>query len=328
MERKNKKSGVSAITCLVILMLVGAAAFLLMKKPEKKPSEPAEIPSQSELGTITYEGQKYNYNVNLMNILFLGIDNYDEIRDDNIPGESGQSDCILIISMDKTTKTVKILQIPRDTMTEIDIYDANGNYYTSVQEQIATQYAYSIGGESSCWATKKTVSELLYDLQIDGYIALDMAAISIINDAAGGVTITIPEDYTGIDSAFQQNATITLDGKQAEKYVRYRDTNEDFSNNERMQRQTQYIPALLSAVKTKVTGHEDFYSKFLPLVEKYMVTDLTESQIEDFMHYELADSEMIRIPGEGKKGEVFEEYYVDEKELKKILIETFYISEK
>ena len=328
MERKNKKSGILAIACFVILMLGGVAALLLLKKPENKPSEPTEIPSQSELSTITYEGQKYSYNVNLMNILFLGIDNYDEIRDDNIPGESGQSDCILIISMDKTTKTAKILQIPRDTMTEIDIYDMNGNYYTSVQEQIATQYAYSIGGESSCWATKKTVSELLYDLQIDGYIALDMAAISIINDAAGGVTITIPEDYTGIDAVFQKNATITLDGKQAEKYVRYRDTNEDFSNNERMQRQTQYIPALLSAVKSKVAGHEDFYSKFLPLVENYMVTDLSESQIEEFMHYELADSEMIRIPGEGKKGEVFEEYYVDEKKLKKILIETFYILEK
>ena len=84
-------------------------------------------------------------------------------------------------------------------MTDIDIYDANGNYYTSVNAQLATQYAYGNAEQSSCWAKKKTVSELLFDLPIDGYVSLNIDAISTMNDAVGGVEITIPEDYTVID---------------------------------------------------------------------------------------------------------------------------------
>ena len=75
-----------------------------------------------------------------------------------------------------------MLQVSRDSMTDVDIYDANGNYYTSVRAQIATQYAYGDGKQSSCLAMEKTVSELLYDLPIAGYVSLDIAGIHAMQD--------------------------------------------------------------------------------------------------------------------------------------------------
>lgn len=320
MERRNKKN---LILVLLFLLIFGIAIWQLLKwenTPEENPDE-----SQSSIGTVEYEGKTYKYNTNITNILFLGIDNNSEMTESTSPGNAGQSDCIMLLSLNKETKEATILQIPRDTMTDVDIYDMNGNYYATVYEQVATQFAYSIGGESSGWATKKTVSELLFDLPIDGYLAIDMASIPIINDALGGVTVTFEEDYTEINPEFVEGTTLTLNGEQADDFIHYRDTTQSFSNYGRMQRQLQYVPALIDAIKNKVGEGGDYYETFYPLVEKYMVTDLSISQINELADYNLVTSEVQVLPGEGKKGEKYEEFYVDEKILEKNMIEMFYI---
>lgn len=313
------------ILFLIICFLIVQGMKTLFK--EKEPEWDNSL-SQSSIDEITYNGQQYQYNSNLVNILYLGIDNYDVIRNDMMPGNAGQTDCIMILSLNKETKEAKILQIPRDTMTEIDIYNRSGDVFKTVTEQIATQYAYCTGGTNSCWAAKKTISEMLYDLPIDAYLAMDMASISLVNDAVGGVTLTIPKDYTMIDPAFQKGATLTLMGEQAYDYVHWRDTNASFSNNDRMERQVQYIPAMIDTIRSNAELEGNYYDTIYPLVEKYMITDLQEDEINELAKYNLAVSDIQRLPGEGKKGEIYEEFYLDEENLQKMLIETFYILKK
>lgn len=326
MERKSKGKKVLLLILLILACLALAWGLKhIFAEPE---AEWDDDQSQMDINQITYEGKKYSYNTNLMNILFLGVDNTDMLTEDHLPGETGQSDCIMILTLDKEKKEGRILQIPRDTMTEVDLYDAGGNYSATVTEQIATQYAYSIGGKSSCFATKRTVSELLYELPIDGYLAMEYSSIAIVNDAVGGVTITVPQDYTMIDPAFEKGATLKLTGEQAHDYVRWRDTNASFSNNDRMERQVQYIPALINAIRSYVGEDGDYYKKLYSLVEKYMLTDLGEEEINGLAEYELITSDVKYLPGEGKKGEKYEEFYVNEKKLQKMLIETFYILEE
>lgn len=320
-DNKKKKLLLVIIFLLIILILAFLLKFLF-SEPE---SEWDDTLSQDWFNEITYEGKQYRYNTDLTNILFLGIDNESGIRDDNMPSEAGQSDCIMLLTLDQATKKARILQIPRDTMTEVDVYNVGGNKFKTLTAQIATQYAYCIGGNSSCVATKQTVSELLYDLPIDGYLAMDYSSIAPVNDAIGGVTITIPEDYTMIDSAFEKGATLKLTGEQAHRYVRFRDTNAAFSNNERMERQVQYIPAMIDTIRKNAKQSENYYSTLYPLVEKYMVTNLNESQIEKLIKYDLVTDSIEFLPGEAKQGEIYEEFYVNEEKLKKMLIETFYI---
>ena len=246
--------GIAGILCIALL----TAGYLKKTSEAKKVSQnkqtsQAEV-SQASDNTIEYNGHKYEYNTDLENYLFIGVDKKEEVTLQDTPGTAGQADCVMILSANKQTKKVKVLQVSRDSMTDVDIYDANGNYYTSVRAQIATQYAYGDGKQSSCLAMEKTVSELLYDLPIAGYVSLDIAGIHAINDAVGGVTITVPEDYTYINSVFQKGAEITLTGDLAELYVRYRDINQEGSNNERMRRQTQYIPALISTIRQNTSG--------------------------------------------------------------------------
>ncbi len=324
-RREKKKILLFLILLIAFCLIVFLGWKIFFEEPE---SEWDDSLSQSTIDYITFEGKQYQYNTNLKNILFLGIDNHDEIREDNIPGEAGQSDCIMLLTLDSVSKTARIVQIPRDTMTDIDIYDAHGEYYTTVTEQLATQYAYSTGGKNSCWATKKTVSELLYDLPIDGYLAMDMAAIPIVNDAIGGVTLTIPENYTRIDPAFKKGKTLTLTGQQAYDYVHYRDYDKAFSNNGRMQRQIDYIPAMIDTIKGNVDMDGNYYDILYPLVENYMVTDLQEDEVNRLAEYQLDTENILILPGEGRKGEKYEEFYLDKEKIQKFLIETFYILKK
>lgn len=328
MKSRYGKTAVVTICILVILgVLAGTGIYIFRNMDGHKE---AVVPSGDDEGvisgskgdTIFHQGQEYIYNKNLTNILFMGVDKSEPVSLQEMPGNAGQTDSLLLISLDSENHEAKILQISRDVMTEVDLYDVSGNYYTSVEAQIATQYAYGNGVQSSCWATRKTVSELLYELPIDGYLSLNLDAIRVMNDAVGGVTLTIPEDYTQIDPAFAAGSTVTLTGDQAERYVRFRNTDETGSNAGRMERQLQYIPALLNAVKGRSGG--DYYEKYYPLLEPYLVTDMSAEQINDMAGYELNTENAETVPGEVVAGAEHDEFHVDDEKLYDLIIKMFY----
>ena len=332
MSSKTKKTMLITILTAAIVLIAAAVLWYLyqnvsLNRLNKKQTEETMNSGSAENDTsdsIFYNGKEYVYNKNLTNVLFMGIDKDAEVSLSNMPGTSGQADCLMVISLDKSNETARVLQVSRDTMTDVDLFDVSGKYYTTVQAQIATQYAYGNGVQSSCFATKKTVSELLYDLPIDGYLSLNLSAISILNDAVGGVTVTVPEDYTDIDPAFTAGTTITLTGEQAEKYVRKRDITVLGSNNGRMQRQMQYIPALIQSIRKKVGSGGDYYKMLEPILEPYMAPNLSADQINQLGRYEFLEDETEYLQGEMKQGE-HDEFYVDEENLQEILIKMFYI---
>ncbi len=327
MNNKQKKAIIGMVAIILVLLLIGIGFLwdLIREKNEKKNTEQnTEILSQADKNTIYHDGKEYVYNRNKKNILFLGIDKGEEITLNDEIGKGGQADTIMIFSIDKEENTTGILQISRNAMTDIDLYDKNGNYYTSVNAQLATQYAYGNGADTSCWATKRTVSELLNDLPITGYFALDISGVSIINDMIGGVTITIPEDYTEIDPAFVKGSTITLNGEQAEKYVRYRDPDMIGGNDLRMQRQVQYIPALIDSLSKISEKTDDELNLMLDAISKYVVTDLSADELKLMLKMDFNMDNIETVPGESKKGEIYEEFYVDEENLQNILIKMFY----
>lgn len=327
MNNKQKKAMFGMVAIVLVLLLIGIGYLwdVIRKQDQDRNTEKnTEVLSQADKDTIFHNGEAYVYNKNKKNILFLGIDKGEEITISDTIGKGGQADTIMLLSIDNEKNTTSILQISRNAMTDIDLYDKNGNYYTSIKAQLATQYAYGNGADTSCWATKRTVSELLNDLPIAGYFALDISGVSVINDMIGGVTITIPEDYTEIDPAFVKGATITLNGEQAEKYVRYRDPDMIGGNDLRMQRQAQYIPALLSSLRKISEKSDDELNRMMEAVSKYTVTDLSADDLMVMLKMDWNMENIETVPGESKKGEKYEEFYVDEENLQKILIKTFY----
>lgn len=330
---RKKKQIIISIAVLVIAIVLVAGYFVKNAKRNaalQTGNVSLGSGASAESNIVHYKGKTYQYNKNLMNVLFLGIDTTQNLSQTNMPGEAGQSDCILVLSMDKQKKTARILQISRDTMTDIDTYDVAGKYVSTIQAQIALQYAYGTGEKSSCWASKKAVSRLLYDLPIDGYFSMNLNGITAVNDALGGVTLTLSEDATNIDPTFKAGSTITLKGDMAETFVRKRDITVSGSNLSRMQRQTEYIRALFHTMQEYMHQNgNDFQTVYNKLnLDSYAFTDLSMYEMQTMMSYDFLEQEIETVPGTTKAGEEHDECYVDEEALYDLIIQMFYTEVK
>ena len=61
-------------------------------------------------------------------------------------------------------------------------------------ERISLSHCFGKGKEDSCQLTVEAVSNLLYDVPVDFYIALNLDGISELNDLLGGIEVTLEID--------------------------------------------------------------------------------------------------------------------------------------
>lgn len=323
---KKKKYVILGIVTVLLVTVVGVLAYRMQQdKKKEKIKYDGYTDENQETNYITYKGEKYKYNYNLRTVLFMGIDKEGEIEEKKV-GDGGQTDSLVLFAMDTEKKTTQALSVSRDTMTDIRTYDMSGEFLSTERAQLALQYAYGDGKAKSCVLTRETVSNLLYQTPVNSYVALTMEGFSRIADELGGIRITVPRDYTHINPAFKKGETITLNGKMAEQYVRYRDTSASGSNNERMERQSQFIEALVKQLQINMKEKKDavhLYRKMKP----YMVTDISEEELERMINYEF-EGKVEKVPGTVQKGEKYDEFIVDNEKLKEKVINMFYKHEK
>ena len=247
-------------------------------------------------------------------------------------GESGQADTIFLMVMDKSKDEIKMISISRDTMTQIKTFDYKGNYLGKSKNHLGLAYSFGDGQVTSCQYMVDAVSNLFYGMPINGYVALNMNAVGMINDAVGGVTVTVPEDMTQVDPSFAEGAAVTLTGDQALKFTRYRDTEKDFSNNSRMERQKQYLVNFMGqAVKAMKADMGLPVSLYQSLTDD-MVTNLSLDRsvylATEAMDMHFTADGIVSLKAKSKKGSVYDEVYVDDDALYDLIIQTFYTEEQ
>lgn len=320
--KNNKFIAILAIVCVILLCGVGYTILNGKNKDETR-DVPASSTDNEEKSsdTIVVDGREYRLNTNIQTVLFMGIDKNAKSDMGDRTGENGQSDSLNLLIVDRETKKAQILQISRDSMVDIDIYSASGEKMISEPGQIALQYAYGDGEEESCRLTAGKVSELLYGVSIDSYLSLTMEGMVKAADAIGGVTLTVPEDYTWIDPAFSKGTTLTLDGEMVEKYVRSRDTEVLDSNVQRMERQSQFMGALIEKLQSvKETSN---YLSLYQQMEPYMVTNMTADEMKSLSEYDI-DTNTLDVPGEVILKDGHAQFIVDNEALRIIILKTFY----
>ncbi|MCD7982248.1 MAG: LCP family protein [Clostridiales bacterium] len=321
--RSRGKKFFSAAVLIAAVVVIALLAYFKSSSSVSSEDISAEPESQAMEMTVEWKGGTYTYNTNLTNILFMGVDITDPIEKETTPGEAGQADCIILFSLDKETKQATILQINRNTVVSLDVSDFTGNYLKSIEGQICLQYGYSIGGNYSCRAVRDKVSELLYGVTIDGYFTMEVAGVAEINDALGGVDVTLTQDWTEIDESFTEGSTVHLEGELAEAFVRYRDTSEFNSVQGRMERQTQYVTALIGQMSAQ--GGIDLYDTISPYIGDYILTDMDDSEINALATYEYLTDDVQYLPGEETVGDDgYEEFHTDSDELQDLVIRMFY----
>ena len=340
---------VIAIVAGIIVLLGGAfvIATIVENKLETKPEGAGDALSRTEINvansdrqqvldnsnavpTINYNGHTYAYNENLEVLLIMGVDDREVIDYSERGGDArndSQVDLILVAVFNKEKQTYNLLQINRDTMVDMMAYDFFGTYRGLTKAQIALSHTYRSGLEDSCEDTRFAVSRFLYDVEISNYFCLTMDAIPIINDSVGGVTVTIEDDFSNVDPSLVMGETITLQGSQAESYVRNRmKMVNDPTNMNRMVRQRNYMSALLPVLGQKTASSHSFALDLFDKLSPYMVTDCSVDQltsyIEQFSGYTLEN--IVTPDGKNVDGEQFKEFYVNESSLKSIVIDLFY----
>lgn len=303
-------------------VMLGMMVMFLIEDQQEQPVV-SEEENQAADWYVTYEGQKYEYDSDIRNILFIGVDQTGPFEKREA-GNGGQADSLVLLSMNKSTEQISLLEISRESMVPVKVYDSNGFPLETKRGQVALQYAYGDGKEKSCRLMKTAVSELLYEIPVHAYIAMGLDGIVKVTDLLGGVKITVPEDYTNINSQFVKGAEIVLNGEMAEQYVRYRDTQVSGSNTERMERQTQFIEALAAQLQGKEMS---WYEWLFRETEEYVLTDLTYEEMERLSAYEMVKP-IQSVPGEVILGEEHDEFVVDNDQLQKMIINLFYKSVK
>lgn len=278
--------------------------------------------------TMQYDGRTWTYRTHdLTNLLLIGVDWEEETEDPDAGRYAGQADCLLLISIDQRNRTVSTLQLDRDTMTDIRIYGPFGDYTGLQEEQICLSHAYGTGEKENCDNTIWAVRHFLGGLPIDGYLSLDMSSIALINDALGGVTVTLEEDFSSFDPQMAAGSTLTLQGGQAEYYVRGRMGVGDGTNESRMERQRTFIRAAEELLIQRVNEDMDYVGTLYDALDGHMTTNLDRSLLMEQCYacrdYERPDT----VTPEGSHcigADGFVEFHADEQALSALLAESFY----
>ena len=111
--KNNKKRKQLIISIVVVVLAIVLVAGYFVKNAKRNAALQTGNVSlgsgaSAESNIVHYKGKTYQYNKNLMNVLFLGIDTTQNLSQTDMPGEAGQSDCILVLSIDKQKKTARL----------------------------------------------------------------------------------------------------------------------------------------------------------------------------------------------------------------------------
>lgn len=320
--------GVAAAATAAVLIMYSVGKGSMKNKIDSDsaitpPETMEDVTVNQDGSTVYYKGEKYEYNENAVPILLLGVDKYD-FNDVEGIGYNGQSDAVYVAVCDTEKKSVSVLAVSRDSMVDVNRYSHDGAFLDTKRMQLCLAYAYGDGKDKSCRNVALSVSRLLCNVPVNYYAAADFAAVPVLNDAVGGVTV--PE-YTD-DGMTPTGNTVTLNGTQAMRYLRWRYTPELMSNNSRIERQKNYIGAYVKKAVDKTKEDITFPLSLYNAVSDYMVTNIEASQITYLAANYLGGAEnmkMYSIPGTVEEADGHAQFTPDAVTLYETVLELFYV---
>ena len=256
-RKKNRGCLGRILLPLILLILIIFALFFLFLRSAFNKVEKYEL----NMSDIVVNDKDDNMN-NYQTIALFGVDN----QDNKIKDVGSRTDTIIIVSINKSSKDVKLMSIYRDTYVSID-----GEY-----DKINAAYAYG-GPEQAI----NTINRNL-DLNITDFATVNFKALADAVDILGGIELTIKSekelenlnDYIGNmnkinggDSPkFDEVGTYTFDGNQAVAYSRIRYM--EGGDHERANHQRLVVEGIVKKVKQQPWKLKALAFHFFAVVEQ------------------------------------------------------------
>ncbi len=309
------------ILILVLLMLYSGIRIIESAVLSKERDEVLDSPKK----TITVNGVSYFPKQDITVFMIIGIDKYGAMQSSEYHRNNGDADMVALLIFDESEETYTVLTINRDTMVEMPVLGAFGQQAGTGYSQLALAYTYGTGLEDSCENVKETLQNFIPGLVVDHYLAMNMDAISLLNDAVGGVTVTVTDDFSEVDSELPMG-TVTLRGQQAISFVQSRKGVGSQLNLSRMERQEEYMEGFMRSFKESINAESTFIVSTYAEISPYIVTDCSATVIstlsDRYADYEL--KEVMSLAGENHLGEQYYEFHVDEDALLELRLKLLY----
>lgn len=306
------------------------ADILVDQKTETKQQTTVSSTDLKE-GQVLHNGQVYQYNSDIRTFALMGIDTMGTMNQLLAEKMGGQSDMLFLAVLNPDKQKIELIGINRNAMTTIDRYTVSNKYYDTVTGQITLQHAYGTGGTDSCERTVAAIDRIMYMVPIHGYFSMNMGAISKLNDAIGGVTLTPIESVKTGSTNIVAGQKVTLLGQDAFYYVKYRPWKGEsslFSADRRLERQKQYLEAFFQKLKVMIKNDLSTPLNLYNIVASYSVTDVSVDEMMYLVNMAIGyqfDASCIRtVPGTSVMGAKYEEFYVDYDALYDMVIDVFY----
>jgi len=257
---------ISLLVLLSAFLFVVAWGVTLQKKAEKaadRAYENIEDRPKSELREVAVEPTSDS-----VSILFIGVDE-SEARKTN--EENGRSDALLVATLNKKQKTVKLLSIPRDSY----VYIPNKGYSDKIN------HAHAFGGTIG---TIDTVENLL-DIPIDYYVKMNFNAFIEVIDELGGIEVEVPYDRLEKDEFDKDTIQLIkglqhLDGRHALALARTRKLDSDIERGKRQQ-------MIMQAIMKEATSLSSLtkYGGVIDAIGDNMKTNMKFGEMISFFDY-------------------------------------------
>ncbi|MCC5803199.1 polyisoprenyl-teichoic acid--peptidoglycan teichoic acid transferase TagU [Rossellomorea vietnamensis] len=295
-KRGKKRRWVKVVGILFLLMLIGGGAYAYsIYHSLNSAVETMHTPIDRDMSSkrtkeVTFKDKEP------FSVLLLGVDEREN--------DKGRSDSMIVLTVNPNKKSVKMISIPRDTLTDIVGH--------GTRDKI--NHAYAFGGVEM---SMDTVEGLL-DIPIDYYVKVNMDGFKDIVDAVGGVTVNNDLNFSSGGYTFKEGQ-LTLNGKEALAFsrMRHEDPRGDFG---RQLRQREIIQAVINE-GASVSSLWNFDDIFDALGNNVKTNLKFEEMVDIQKHYKSASKDIQQIQiktGSGTKIDGIYYYVIPDEELNEI----------
>lgn len=290
-KRRKRKIILFVIEVIILLIVLGMLyVWQALNKIDRGSETPSDLtPGDLSINEDELDDETLQILKGYEDVALFGVDNYF-----NGHADSGNSDVIMIASINNDTKEVRLVSVYRDTFLDTDIQrDSSPNFHKANR-------AFAIGGAEQ----SRNMLNASLDLDIEHYITVDFKVVTDVVNMLGGVEIEVDSAElkyinhhidttaraTGDTPVYVQTTGLqTLNGTQATAYARIRSTaGSDFA---RAERQREVINQIVKkAKKTNLATINKIINQVFPEIStNYTNADILRLAAGMF-DYELADS--------------------------------------
>lgn len=300
--RRRLKKRVKFLLFTLLIAIIGVVSYgtHLYLKADSAMNEAYEE-DERELGKSELRDEIVDPKFDNVSILIMGIDQSEkrEMR----YGDKSRTDALILATLNREDKSVKLLSIPRDSY----VYIPEVGYYDKIN------HAHAFG------STKAAIGavENLLEIPVDYYVKMNFHAFVDVIDAIGGVEVDVPYEFKESDSNDKRDnihllkGRQVLDGEEALAFARTRKKDNDI---ERGKRQLEIIDSVVD----KATSFSSLfkYDDIIEAVGNNMSTNMTFTEMRSFFHYATEgtdlDVEQFTLEGQDYQPDGVYYYQVDE----------------